>query len=755
MTSQFLETLIARDSPRQPPSCIGRYIGTINFANHCWAARGSVRDQFDTELKPQILSHLDGWFGSVSSQDWVILTVYMIGRTEKTASPTVLFISENDHYRKEARKVIKESGILKQHPGFKTAHISRDPGWGGPLEQLGLCQETKGSIENPTGDPETPVFYEYSKSLQPAMPIYIRHGSSTRVATANAIRFHGHLFYLAPSHVFFDRLNNSQTSQLDDDFEIDSESESEYDGVVEASITSMGSQSTEALSDEDGLSDDELHSKTTLDSPQLTNIMASSPSPRRLSNSSFSKEQIRHPPRDITTPPWASLRQLGVLFDWCVDQDWALVEVTKCPDSNLSSFRSFFVSNPLSAARIAVLPKDGARVITHTASGGQMTGSILGMPSYARLPRGKSFQEVFSVHLDGPLADGDCGSAIFGADTGELFGHIVAGCRSTGFAYVMAARHVFPKLAKSALRIKDMERRHEHCPKELDQDAALEWDGKYQEILLASEPQSQHNTMVTPLTFGHKTAVPGTLVPRRVDRQDVHQPADHTERDGGSFGSTQGLHLASQAHAQSTWRERFHLLASDHSSVHPYTAHPPKYGPKPGGSQLSKVYEDSRILLPCEFKKLSGCQEQFGLHHKDSWIDHIIDEHLHGRCPRVSICWFCDKPVFKAGLNKKDNKLESFRQRMYHIATHFKEGMTAADIRPDFYFLDHLREHNLIDESTFKSAKKLGEFPSGYFTRPPGGNETQSEVVVESPRSCRRRQSRDCQPGSSTKPNST
>ncbi|KID80840.1 nicotinamide N-methyltransferase, partial [Metarhizium majus ARSEF 297] len=91
------------------------------------------------------------------------------------------------------------------------------------------------------------------------MPIYIRHGSSTHVAIANAIRLHGHLFYLAPSHVFFGMLDNSQTSEPDDDFEMDSESESEYDGVVEASITSMGSQITEALSDHDNLSDVEKH----------------------------------------------------------------------------------------------------------------------------------------------------------------------------------------------------------------------------------------------------------------------------------------------------------------------------------------------------------------------------------------------------------------------------------------------------------------------------------------------------------------
>ncbi|KAF5124041.1 hypothetical protein E5D57_011963 [Metarhizium anisopliae] len=679
----------------------------------------------------------------------------MIGRTKKTASPTVLFISGNNHYRKEARKVIKESGILEQHPGFKTAHTSRDPGWGGPLEQLGLCQETKASIKGQKDGPETEVFYEYSKALQPAMPIYIRNGSSTRVATANAIRLHGHLFYLAPSHVFFARLDTSQTSQMDDDFEMDSESESEreYDGVVEASITSTGSQSTEALSDHDDLSDDGKHSKPALDSPQITNTIASPPRPRRFSNSSFAEGQIRYPQRKITTPPWASLRHLGVLFDWCVDQDWALVEVTESPDPNISSFLSFLSSNrlDLSAAPIAALPRDGAAVITHTASAGQVTGSILGMPSYARLPRGKSFQEVFSIHLDGPLTDGDCGSAIREAGTGKLFGHIVAGCRSTGFAYVMAARHVFPKLVKSALRIKDMERRNERCPIVFNQDTALEWKGKHQEMLLPSEPQSQPNTTIKPPAVGHETAVPETRA--RVDLQEVQQTAGHTERP------TQGLHLASRAQPQSPGsvrRRHAPTLALDPLWLPPmYTTHPPKYGPKPVGSQLSKVYEDSRILLPCEFREFSGCQKQFALRDKDLWIDHIIDEHLHRRYPRVSICWFCDKPVFRSGLDQKGDRLQSFRQRMDHIATHFKEGMTAADIRPDFHFLDHLHEHNLIDESTFRSAKKLGEFPGGYSPRPPRGNETQSEVVVESSRSCRRRQSRDCQPGSSTKPNST
>lgn len=89
----------------------------------------------------------------------------------------------------------------------------------------------------------TEVFYERLKSLQPVgMPIHVRHGSSMRAATANAVRLRGRLFYIAPCYAFFDRLykSNTPTAKPNDDFEINSDSETEYDGELEASITSIG-----------------------------------------------------------------------------------------------------------------------------------------------------------------------------------------------------------------------------------------------------------------------------------------------------------------------------------------------------------------------------------------------------------------------------------------------------------------------------------------------------------------------------------
>ncbi|KAF2245812.1 hypothetical protein BU26DRAFT_411534, partial [Trematosphaeria pertusa] len=78
-------------------------------------------------------------------------------------------------------------------------------------------------------------------------------------------------------------------------------------------------------------------------------------------------------------------------------------------------------------------------VYTYTASGGKLFGKLCGTPSYTRLHNCTSFQKVYTVRFNGTLANGDCGSAILDAATGETYGHLVLGCRTTGTAYVLAA----------------------------------------------------------------------------------------------------------------------------------------------------------------------------------------------------------------------------------------------------------------------------------------------------------------------------
>ncbi|OAA44297.1 hypothetical protein NOR_04025 [Metarhizium rileyi] len=171
----------------------------------------------------------------------------------------------------------------------------------------------------------------------------------------------------------------------------------------------------------------------------------------------------------------------------------------------------------------------------------------------------------------------------------------------------------------------------------------------------------------------------------------------------------------------------------DSSSVYSScTDPPPLYGPEAAGRQRPAMFDDipSLLLLPCEFEKFSGCSMTFSIDDENRWINHIINEHLHGCLPKFSICWFCDgrDAEFRCLTNQTEAQISCYRRRMYHIADHFRYGKTAADIRPDFHFLDHLHNHQLIDEAVFQWAKKQGEFPSHHMPHRFRAQSTPQEV---------------------------
>ncbi|KYK58424.1 hypothetical protein DCS_05439 [Drechmeria coniospora] len=148
---------------------------------------------------------------------------------------------------------------------------------------------------------------------------------------------------------------------------------------------------------------------------------------------------------------------------------------------------------------------------------------------------------------------------------------------------------------------------------------------------------------------------------------------------------------------------------TDGYSVYSASTAPLPYGPEPLHLRRPPVTDTIPSWLPCEFRRLSGCQENFGLDETDEWIEHITSDHLAGECPMYSICWFCDDARFASASAHAVDKVKAFRARMYHVANHFRNGMVAADIRPDFWYLDHLHLRGLIDERAFQLAAQQSE----------------------------------------------
>ena len=437
---------------------VGEYIGTIGRSgNHCWEATDSLRAFFYTEIHSKIVERLDGLVGSLSTEKSIVVTLYMIGKRPNTAAPTVLFVSENDKHSRNARKLIKECGILKEHHGWKTSQAFKDPAWGADVALEQLASGPNMGHTAVTKGPATQVLYDISQPLRSqGMRLYIAHDSELRTMTANLVRVRGKAFYLAPAHAFFDRKDETQSryDESEDGFEIDSDDDVETVVAdvqpLECTAAELDLWDPDALSssDESDISDtfsaqnnmDETSSQSSFET-EASADNANTTNDSAMNGTLFQAgAEFQVPASNPRTPATSCLAPFGTLSRWSLDKDWALVEVL----TKKRSISSFIANNPkdLSASPVASRNPAGAAIVTHTASSGALTGVMYGTPSDMCVPQGRSFQRVFAVKLNGRLADGDCGAAVLDAISGELYGHIVAGCPTNGFAYVMAAYHV-------------------------------------------------------------------------------------------------------------------------------------------------------------------------------------------------------------------------------------------------------------------------------------------------------------------------
>lgn len=115
-------------------------------------------------------------------------------------------------------------------------------------------------------------------------------------------------------------------------------------------------------------------------------------------------------------------------------------------------------------------------------------------------------------------------------------------------------------------------------------------------------------------------------------------------------------------------------------------------------------------LLTCEFVGYNDCNQEFGLNNVNDWINHMAADHLGNRFPTSSKCWFCTRNFEAASLDLS-GLWACYRNRMLHIAEHFRSGWTYADMRPDYFFLEHLNENDLIHPARYEAAKEWHEVP--------------------------------------------
>ncbi|KAG5748313.1 hypothetical protein H9Q70_009007 [Fusarium xylarioides] len=415
----------------EPELSIGRYIGKVG-RELCWVAKGPARDTFAT-LAPKIKAYLERSVEPVSS--WVTWSVYMFGKSENSASPAILFCCEVVAHRKQVRNAIKDSGILNEFPGVKTAHMARPPDFN---QLVQLADESSNhrpvlaSLErNPCG---MPLFVEAS----------IDDGTCYKQATVGGIiQLLDKFYYTTAGHVLSPDTAASYTEAQfsDDEFEIDDDDEEVDDVASTADEKTWWAQASDAAMSPSYASSNESKMLQPLYSPKIQDMQAT----QEESKCESRRVHEQGPSLSTSGPP----QRLGHVYLSSLDEppsglDYALIEVTR-PIHCIVNKIAFSSSSVNSEAKIQHVVTDGpkdVKILTST-SRGTLTGVMSGTPLYARLPDSSLYQEVYNVLLDSRLEAGDCGSWIIDAESGNLYGHIVAGSPDSGAAIVIPFPRVF------------------------------------------------------------------------------------------------------------------------------------------------------------------------------------------------------------------------------------------------------------------------------------------------------------------------
>jgi hypothetical protein len=459
-----LADLLGND-PRwpDPEESVGDFIKLIDGKKSCWKAKGRAREVFEI-LAEDIKTYLDKCVDSIPGSDWVTWSIYLIGKAPQRAAPVVMFFCEEPRPRRKVQEVIRKSGILERYPGIKSGNAALPP----DLDQLEPLASDAVSNEDTAKTEGSNLNFTISVSRNKVFVTgYHGNTSSTRIATLGGIVEHNGDTYVFTAGHPLDKTSPSSPLRepkiIDEEWEIDSDIDMEVDiydeefmeAMSRASNTPVDARSETSSCSDDGSSDTQStrslqfedaptsvedrfldqSSQTQAASCRVVKYWASEDIIPTMDTHKFGRNASAVP---------ASAATEGHLVVLSADLDYALIKVK---DSSLLTVKdsadNTSAANPLRPTHVITTGPRDTEIITYTASGGLMTGTLYGTPSYTRLPNSKTFQEVYTVRFNGCLAKGDCGSWVIDAETRGLYGHIIAGCERTGTAYIMSAHNVF------------------------------------------------------------------------------------------------------------------------------------------------------------------------------------------------------------------------------------------------------------------------------------------------------------------------
>ncbi|PSN66369.1 hypothetical protein BS50DRAFT_574800 [Corynespora cassiicola Philippines] len=413
----------------EPEKSIGDFKSKIGSQSY-WTvqARSPARDAYK-EIAPKVKKYLEDYMGD-DTLKLFYWSLYMVGESKDTASPTIVFCCEHSRYRKNAVELIWQSGILDEFPGFLLSHLPWLPGSTGPLVEMTTLPSSaepggsdrksqspleKRTLQSTTDSMDTvrelskyesfPRIYNYNQRTESGSKICTdggkANGDNRKATIGGPLYIDGICCFMTAAHAFVEA---AVPRYPDLPF---SDTEDYHTAASSESIGPKYSGSIEAV-------------------PMSTH----SPS--------------------VSQEPEQSARFIGRLFyssnkDGRAELDYALGMTTR--NDNLewkyaTTLKAGIFKLPLYTRKARFEDLEDTSVFSWTASA-YLSGSIDPTPAFVWHPGSKMYRLVFSVQFTNSLALGDSGAWVHSKSNGILHGHITTGSPRDGLALIVPAYQVF------------------------------------------------------------------------------------------------------------------------------------------------------------------------------------------------------------------------------------------------------------------------------------------------------------------------
>lgn len=402
----------------------------------CWRPRGLVSETF-RKIYPTILQiaqkHLE-------SPEYVVLGCYMFGYSSRTAVPYVSFASRDRKHRRKLRNLVQKE-ILQSYPGWKSVDWNRDPG----LWDMTAC----GSDDHDTTNSASPPILriESSTSDLGGSKILLLRGNGTdeiwqHIATGGGIiaNRQGSRFVMTAGHSLPGHERPSfLLSQSPGEFEFLTDDLSADGEPDELGVEPTRMESWTPLETRRSFTDElSLRLQPTTSAKELQ-------FPQPPFTTPTSNKQVRLSPTQEHNPPlhtiYSKSPPLTTSGSSCPGLDYALIPVSRIELRTGVRWRE-------TRPPVALYQPRPREVVLTTSSHGETKGRLLETPLFVVRPAATGSQELWTIILDKAkeAREGDSGSWVFDATSGELIGHIVAASIETGSALIVPAFQVLEDL---------------------------------------------------------------------------------------------------------------------------------------------------------------------------------------------------------------------------------------------------------------------------------------------------------------------